>query len=30
MTGWGDLASVAASLGLPAGGPLMMPDFRLR
>jgi protease-4 len=30
MTGWGDLASVAASLGLPAAGPLMMPELRLR
>ena len=27
--GWGDLAGIAASLGLPAAGPLMMPDLRL-
>jgi protease-4 len=27
--GWGDLAAIATSLGLPAGGPLMMPDLRL-
>jgi protease-4 len=27
---WGDLAGVAAALGLPAGGPLLMPGIRLR
>jgi protease-4 len=26
---WGDLAGVAAALGLPAAGPLRMPDVRL-
>jgi protease-4 len=30
LSGWGDLESVAASLGLPAAGPLMMPGLRLR
>jgi protease-4 len=29
-SGWGDLASIAASLGLPAAGPLMMQELRLR
>jgi protease-4 len=29
LGGWGDFASIAASLGLPAGGPLMMPTVRL-
>jgi protease-4 len=29
MGGWGDFASIAASLGLPAAGPLMMPTIRL-
>lgn len=28
-SGWGDLAAVAASLGLPSAGPLMMPSLRL-
>jgi protease-4 len=27
---WGDLADVAAALGLPAGGALLMPGIRLR
>jgi protease-4 len=27
--GWGDLSGLAASLGLPAAGPLMMPNLRL-
>jgi len=26
---WGDLAGLAAAVGLPAGGPLRMPDLRL-
>jgi hypothetical protein len=26
---WGDLAGLAATLGLPAGGPLRMPSSRL-
>lgn len=26
---WGDFSSLAAALGLPAGGPLMMPSVRL-
>lgn len=30
LGGWGDLASIATSLGLPAAGPLMMTDLRLR
>jgi protease-4 len=30
LGGWGDLAAVAASLGLPAGGPLTMPAVSLR
>jgi protease-4 len=30
LGGWGDLAAVASSLGLPAGGPLMMPLISLR
>jgi protease-4 len=29
LGGWGDLAGVAAALGLPSGGPLMMPGLRL-
>jgi protease-4 len=29
MSAWGDLAGLAAALGLPAGGPLRMPDLRL-
>ena len=29
ISGWGDFASVAASLGLPGGGPLLMPGVRL-
>jgi protease-4 len=28
--GWGDLASIAAALGLPSGGPLRMPSISLR
>lgn len=30
LGGWGDLAAVASSLGLPAGGPLTMPLVALR
>jgi protease-4 len=30
LGGWGDLAAVAASLGLPSGGPLTMPVVSLR
>jgi protease IV len=30
LDGWGDLAAVASSLGLPAGGPLTMPLISLR
>ena len=30
MSGWGDLGELAAALGLPAAGPLRMPDVRLR
>jgi protease-4 len=30
LGGWGDLTSIATSLGLPAAGPLMMTDLRLR
>jgi protease-4 len=30
LDGWGDLAAVASSLGLPAGGPLCMPSVSLR
>jgi protease IV len=29
FAGWGDLAGIAASLGLPRGGALMMPPIRL-
>jgi protease IV len=29
ISGWGDFASIAASLGLPAAGPLTMPGVRL-
>ncbi|MBV9487714.1 MAG: signal peptide peptidase SppA [Frankiaceae bacterium] len=29
MSGWDGFASLAANLGLPAGGPLMMPSIRL-
>ncbi len=29
LAGWGDLAGLAASLGLPAAGPLTMPEVRL-
>ncbi len=29
ISGWGDFASVAASLGLPGGGLLLMPGIRL-
>jgi protease-4 len=29
ISGWGDFASIAASLGLPAAGPLTMPEVRL-
>jgi protease-4 len=29
LSGWGDLAGIAAALGLPGGGPLMMPSLRL-
>ncbi len=28
-SGWGDLATLAAALGLPVGGPLRMPSIRL-
>jgi protease-4 len=30
VSAWGDLASLAAALGLPAGGPLRMPSITLR
>jgi protease-4 len=30
VSAWGDLSSLAAALGLPAGGPLRMPAIRLR
>ncbi len=30
MSAWGDLASLAAVLGLPSSGPLTMPELRLR
>jgi hypothetical protein len=30
LGGWGDLTSIATALGLPAAGPLMMTDLRLR
>lgn len=30
LGGWGDLTSIATSLGLPTAGPLMMTDLRLR
>jgi protease-4 len=30
LGGWGDLAAVASSLGLPAAGPLSMPPVSLR
>jgi protease-4 len=30
VSAWGDLASLATALGLPAGGPLRMPAIRLR
>jgi protease-4 len=30
LGGWGDLTSLATSLGLPAAGPLLMPELRLR
>jgi protease-4 len=29
-SGWGDLAAIATALGLPAGGPLRMPEITLR
>jgi protease-4 len=29
-SGWGDLRGLASSLGLPAAGPLAMPNLRLR
>jgi protease IV len=29
VSAWGDLRALAAALGLPAGGPLRMPDLRL-
>jgi protease-4 len=29
LAGWGELAGIAAALGLPAAGPLMMPNIRL-
>jgi protease-4 len=29
VSGWGDLAGLAAALGLPLAGPLRMPDVRL-
>jgi protease IV len=29
VSGWGDFASIAASIGLPAAGPLLMPSVRL-
>jgi protease-4 len=30
LGGWGDLAGIASTLGLPAGGPLSMPTVSLR
>ena len=30
VTGWGDLAGIAAVLGLPSAGPLRMPEINLR
>jgi protease IV len=30
VSGWGDLTTLALSLGLPAGGPLQMPSIVLR
>ena len=30
VSAWGDLTALAASLGLPAGGPLRMPEITLR
>ncbi|SHG48266.1 protease-4 [Jatrophihabitans endophyticus] len=30
LSPWGDLAALAAELGLPGGGPLRMPGIRLR
>ena len=30
VSAWGDLASLAAALGLPSGGPLRMPSLTLR
>ena len=30
VSAWGDLAGLAAALGLPAGGPLRMPEITLR
>jgi protease-4 len=30
VSAWGDLTSLAAALGLPAGGPLRMPPITLR
>jgi protease-4 len=29
VSAWGDLAGLAAAIGLPAGGPLRMPELRL-
>jgi protease-4 len=29
-SGWGDLVGLASALGLPAGGPLRMPEITLR
>lgn len=29
LSGWGEFAGLAAALGLPAAGPLTMPDLRL-
>ena len=29
VSAWGDLGALAAALGLPAGGPLRMPELRL-
>jgi len=29
LSGWGDLAGLAAALGLPVAGPLRMPELRL-
>jgi protease-4 len=30
LGGWGDLAGIAAAVGLPAAGPLTMPGLRVR